>query len=157
MRQKIKERILRQQKLSQNFVDLILSQKYMDQAEFKKLFFAYMCSKFSLETEEVTTDNFYEICQISAEKVAKMPHGELDAAESASKCGGATTAMNKKILFLLAVNREYQIQLDADDSIRIDTFLDLTDCVYQKLIEKRRQQDETESSEDCYVEKYAGN
>lgn len=60
------------------------------------LFLQYMCAKFLLEPEEITTDNFYEICQISAEKAAKRPHGELDAAEAASKCGGATTAMNKK-------------------------------------------------------------
>ena len=90
-----------------------------------------MCAKFLLEPEEITTDNFYEICQISAEKAAKRPHGELDAAEAASKCGGATTAMNKKILFLLAVNREYGI------SVRIDTFTQLCDCIYQKLEEKQ--------------------
>ena len=95
-----------------------------------------MCQIFA-EPEEITTDNFYEICQISAEKAAKRPHGELDAAEAASKCGGATTAMNKKILFLLAVNREYGINVTAEDSVRIDTFTQLCDCIYQKLEEKQ--------------------
>lgn len=133
MRQEIKKRILKEQSESQYLAAKIRSNNHWTEEEFKSLFFSYMCFKLSLKPEEVTTDNFYEICQISAEKIAKLPHGKLDAAENASKCGGATTAMNKKILFLLAVNREYQIKLDADDSIQIDTFTDLTNCVYKKL------------------------
>ena len=110
MRKAIKEKILQQKKGSQFYVKMICEgQSSLSREVFGRLFLQYMCAKFLLEPEEITTDNFYEICQISAEKAAKRPHGELDAAEAASKCGGATTAMNKKILFLLAVNREYGI------------------------------------------------
>lgn len=44
---------------------------------------------------------------------------------------------NKKILFLLAVNREYGINVTAEDSVQIDTFTQLCDCIYQKLEEKQ--------------------
>ena len=110
MRKAIKEKILQQKKGSQFYVKMICEgQSSLSREVFGRLFLQYMCAKFLLEPEEITTDNFYEICQISAEKAAKRPHGELDAAEAASKCGGATTAMNKKILILMAVNREYGI------------------------------------------------
>lgn len=136
MRKGIKEKILRQKRDSDQYRKSILNSKNLNQKDFSRLFFYYMCAKFSLEPEEITTDNFYEICQISAEKIAKMPHGELDAAENASKCGGATTAMNKKILFLLAVNREFGIRLSADDSVSINTYKELCECVYGKIKEK---------------------
>ncbi len=136
MRKAIKDKILQQKKDSQLYVKMIREgRKSLSRETFGKLFLQYMCAKFLLEPEEITTDNFYEICQISAEKAAKRPHGELDAAESASKCGGATTAMNKKILFLLAVNREYGIKVTAEDSVQIDTFTQLCDCVYKKISE----------------------
>lgn len=138
MRKAIKEKILQQKKGSQFYVKMICEgQSSLSREVFGRLFLQYMCAKFLLEPEEITTDNFYEICQISAEKAAKRPHGELDAAEAASKCGGATTAMNKKILFLLAVNREYGINVTVEDSVRIDTFTQLCDCIYQKLEEKQ--------------------
>ncbi|WP_288775820.1 hypothetical protein [uncultured Eubacterium sp.] len=138
MRKAIKEKILQQKKDSQFYVKMICEgQSSLSREVFGSLFLQYMCAKFLLEPEEITTDNFYEICQISAEKAAKRPHGELDAAEAASKCGGATTAMNKKILFLLAVNREYGINVTAEDSVQIDTFTQLCDCIYQKLEEQQ--------------------
>lgn len=40
-----------------------------------------------LEPEELVTDDFYEICQLSADKAAHLPKGMLDASALASKCG----------------------------------------------------------------------
>lgn len=135
-RKEVKEKILKQKKDSQAYVQMILeSRQNLSREAFGKLFFKYMCAKFLLEPDEITTDNFFEICQISAEKASKLPHGSIDAAEAASKCGGATTAMNKKILFLLAVNREYGITLTAEDSVQIDTFTQLCDVVYKKVMQ----------------------
>ena len=86
-----------------------------------------------LQPQEVVTDNFYEICQLSADKASHLPKGMLDAAELASKCGGATTAMNKKVLFFLAVNRELQVEINAEESVAVDTFTQLKQLVYSKL------------------------
>ncbi len=139
IRKEVKENILKQKKDSHIYLQMIKEKgQNLTREAFGELFLRYMCAKFLLEPEEITTDNFYEICQISAEKASKLPHGSIDAAESASKCGGATTAMNKKILFLLAVNREYGITLTADDSVQIDTFTQLCDAVYQKIMDTNK-------------------
>lgn len=139
IRREVKENILKQKKDSHIYLQMIKENgQNLTREAFGELFLRYMCAKFLLEPEEITTDNFYEICQISAEKASKLPHGSIDAAEAASKCGGATTAMNKKILFLLAVNREYGITLTADDSVQIDTFTQLCDAVYQKIMDTNK-------------------
>ena len=138
IRKEVKENILKQKKDSHIYLQMIKEKgQNLTREAFGELFLRYMCAKFLLELEEITTDNFYEICQISAEKASKLPRGSIDAAEAASKCGGATTAMNKKILFLLAVNREYGITLTADDSVQIDTFTQLCDAVYQKIMDTK--------------------
>ena len=124
---------MRLKESASQYADSILKQRGLDFDTFSELFTLYLCNKFMLTPEELTTDNFYEICQLSAEKASNLPKGLLDASELASKCGGATTAMNKKVLFLLAVNREYGIVINADESVRIETFTELKRLVYDKL------------------------
>lgn len=133
MRKDIKETIMKNKKSALHHADFILKHPDLSFDEFSRRFTLYMCDKFMLTEKELVTDNFYEICQLSAEKAAHLPKGMLDASELASKCGGATTAMNKKVLFLLAVNREFQIEITAEESISIDTFTDLKELVYKKL------------------------
>ena len=101
--------------------------------EFDSIFTQYLCFKFMLDPEELVTDNFYEICQLSAEKSSSLPKGMLDAAELASKCGGATTAMNKKVLFLLSVNETFDIRITAEESVKIETFTQLKELIYSKV------------------------
>ncbi|MBP2656027.1 MAG: hypothetical protein H6Q73_3596 [Firmicutes bacterium] len=136
MRQNIKNRIIGGKKKAAWFVDYVFAKKKLSLKEFQEIFHAYMCSKFLLESSEIKTDNFYEICQISVEKVSKLPKGALDAAEAASKCGGATSAMNKKVLFILAVNQEFKIAITAEESVQIESFNQLTELVYEKLYVK---------------------
>ncbi len=133
MRKDIKEQILQKKKSASQYADFILKKQDLTREEFGIAFTSYLCDKFMLEPSDITTDNFYEICQISADKAASLPKGALDASELASKCGGATTAMNKKVLFMLAVKREYGIEISAEESVRIDTFTELKSLVYEKV------------------------
>lgn len=133
MRKDIKETIMRLKESASEYADSILKKDGISYDEFSELFTNYLCSKFMLTPEEIVTDDFYEICKLSAEKASSLPKGLLDASELASKCGGATTAMNKKVLFLLAVNREYGIVINADESVQIETFTELKQLVYNKL------------------------
>lgn len=136
MRKDIKEQILKNKKSAQQRADFLLNHPNLDWDTFSGEFTMYLCEKFMLVPEEITTDHFYEICQLSADKAANLPKGLLDASELASKCGGATTAMNKKILFLLAVNREFQIDIQAEESVQIETLTQLKQLVYTKMRDK---------------------
>ena len=133
MRKDIKNKILQLKESAQECADSILEQPDLSYEAFDRLFTRYLYNKFMLQPQEVVTDNFYEICQLSADKASHLPKGMLDAAELASKCGGATTAMNKKVLFFLAVNRELQVEINAEESVAVDTFTQLKQLVYSKL------------------------
>ena len=133
MRKDIKNQILQLKESAQQCADSILNQDPLTYEYFEEQFTRYLCNKFMLKPQELVTDNFYEICQLSADKAAHLPKGMLDAAELASKCGGATTAMNKKVLFFLAVNRELHVEISAEESVQVDTFTQLKQLVYAKL------------------------
>jgi len=139
MRKAIKETILSRKKSAAACAGFLLHQEGLDYSKFDSVFTSYLCDKFMLEREELTTDDFYTLCQMSAEKASHLPPGLLDASELASKCGGATTAMNKKVLFLLAVNRDLGIKITAEEGVRVDTFTQLKQLVYNKLIAKRNE------------------
>ena len=117
------------------YVDLILKHTDLSYEQFEDYFTEYLCDKFVLEKNEINTDDFYKICAYSVEKIAGLPASQRDAALTASRC--ATTAMNKKVLFLLSVNREYSIQITPEESMKIDTFTQLKKLVYEKVILNR--------------------
>ena len=133
----IKERILKGKQESGRYARQILDAAQITYEEFHRLFMLYMCDKFLLSPSEITTDNFYRICELSAKKNAKLSHGEADPAELASKCGGATTAMNKKVLFVMALKREFNISFEPEESAAIDTFTQLSLKVYEKIQKKQ--------------------
>ena len=142
MRKDIKNQILKLKHSAQQCADAILAQDSLTYEFFDLKFTEYMCDKFMLSKDELVTDDFYEICQLSADKAAQLPKGMLDASELASKCGGATTAMNKKVLFFLAVNRDYGMGIQAEESVVVETFTQLKQLVYTKLIQSDGRENE---------------
>lgn len=132
MRKALKEELLRAKGQAAAFAAALSGGGVMDRAQFSALFRAYLCAKFMLEPDEIQTDDFYAICQLSAEKAARFPKGALDAAELASKCGGATTAMNKKVLFLMALKRELNIDISPEEGAAVDRLSQLVALVYEK-------------------------
>lgn len=132
MRKALKEKLLQAKGQAAGFAAALSGSKAMDRETFDGLFRAYLCAKFMLEAGEIQTYDFYAICQLSAEKAARFPPGALDAAELASKCGGATTAMNKKVLFLMALKRELGIEISPEEGASVDRLSQLMDLVYKK-------------------------
>lgn len=132
MRKALKEELLRAKGQVADFAAALSGGGPMDRTQFDRLFRAYLCAKFMLEPEEIQTDDFYAICRLSAEKAARFPKGALDAAELASKCGGATTAMNKKVLFLMALKRELGIDISPEEGAAVDRLSQLMELVYEK-------------------------
>ena len=141
MRKEIKNKILKGKNCSEECVTYIKTNKNLSKDDFAKVFTNYLCYKFFLEPQEIKTDDFYEICQFSVDKTSKLPPGTIDASEAASKCGGATTAMNKKILFLLAIRRELDVHFSGHEGASIDTLSQLIDLIYKKLMNNNQMRD----------------
>ena len=136
-RVEIKNQILNKKERSGFCAKYIQDHPEMTKTEFDQVFTEYFCAKLLLEACDVRTDDFYELCQISVRKTAKLREEAEDEALIASKCGGATTAMSKKILFLLAVNEAFHCQITPEQSMETDTFTKLKATVYEALSKGR--------------------
>ena len=134
----IKNQILNRKERARFCTKYIQDQPEIKKEEFDQVFTEYFCAKLLLEICDINTDDFYELCQISVKKNGKLREEAVDEALIASKCGGATTAMSKKVLFLLAVNEEFQCQITSEQSIEIDTFTKLKETVYEALMKGRK-------------------
>ncbi len=130
MRKALKNELLRAKEQSQTLAAALTGGGARERARFDELFRDYLCAKFMLRPEEIQTDDFYAICQLSVEKASQLPKGALDAAEFASKCGGATTAMNKKVLFLMAMKQELNIDITPEEGAAVDRLSQLVDLAY---------------------------
>ena len=106
---------------------------YRNLDEFSKLFREYLKGKFILENADLACDDFYQICQRSVERASRYPPGVIDASEFASRCGGATTAANKKVFFMLALRQELRIPLTDEEAVAVDTLSGLISLCYRKL------------------------
>jgi hypothetical protein len=137
MRKEIKDKILNSKIRTEEYILKIMDSKSsITYNEFFEMFKKYIASKLFLEIEEIVVDNFYEICQLSVDKVVNLPPGTIDASALASKCGGATDAMNKKILFIIAVKRELGIDITPEESVQLDTLQQIAMLVYRKVKEE---------------------
>ena len=132
-RQQIKAALLARKEQSAACARQICERTYRGQEEFSLLFRRYLCGKFMLEPEDLDTDDFYRICQYSVEKASHYPPGSIDAAEFASKCGGATTATNKQVLFIMALRRELHVPITVEEAVSVDLLSQLIAICYQKL------------------------
>lgn len=132
MRVDIKNKILKNKTHAKACLETLSSTPNIRKNEFGKIFTEYLCFKFLLVPAEINTDDFYEICQLSVEKASSLPPGLIDSSEFASKCGGATSAMNKKILFILTLKKEFSIEISPQESVNITTLSQLIECVYSK-------------------------
>lgn len=140
MRKDIKEKILKEKKDSLKYVQYIRNNKNMDKNQFSEIFVEYLYNKLFILKSEVNTNNIYEICKYSVDKISKLPKNIRDSSEYASKCGGATTAINKKALLLIAIRREFEIDFDGMVAANIETVEELVNLVYSKLRESTKYQ-----------------
>lgn len=132
-RRQITAGILAQKNRAAQWAEKMKGHQYSSPEEFACLFTNYLCAKFMLAPEELDTDDFYRICQYSVERASQFPPGFIDAAEFASKCGGATSATNKKVLFIMALHREIGIPLEVEEVVPVNLLSQLIHLCYRKL------------------------
>lgn len=135
-RSAIKREILSHKGTAAEYAQKIVAHGYKNHDGFSELFRCYLKGKFILEDADLVSDDFYQICQRSVERATQFPPGAIDASEFASRCGGATTATNKKIFFMMALRQELGVPLTDEEAVATDTLSGLISLCYRKLEEK---------------------
>ncbi len=96
-------------------------------AQMEPLLRQYLCCKYFLRPEELTTDNLIALGEKSTAKVAGLQRSGLDFPEKSAGCTTASSGVIKKTLLALALGRILGLTLDPDEAAEADTIGDLAD------------------------------
>ena len=100
---------------------------------------AYILSKYLLtEADLPDGEQFSDVVQASLAKSMKMSRTLVAQFDRAESCDGTTSAMAKKILLIMAIQRELGITLDETACARIGTLSDFTRLIFDTMCQADR-------------------
>ena len=120
--------------------ELLSEHKVLYEKEVYKYLKSFICNRFGLEESSCETDDILELAELSiAKREQLIDEGKLSEDEAPNLCSGASTALSKKILFLITLEKNLNIEFLPEDIPYIRTIKDI--CQYilgrqQQLIKK---------------------
>lgn len=111
---------------------LLAGKTVLDKEEVYKHLKSYICSRFKLEEATCATDDILELAEISLEKRDEL--SDSDSEEGAPDlCSGASSALSKKILLLLSIEKKLHIEFLPEEIPNIRTVKDLCEQIMVKM------------------------
>ena len=89
---------------------------------------SYVLMKFLLGENEESTE-LDELAVKSIRRAMELSGGDLSKSDVSQGCAGATSAVTKKVLLLLAIQKELNIKFDPSESADIETLRQLSEKI----------------------------
>ena len=94
----------------------------------------FILAKFLLEEEETNENELFDdIVEKSLSHSMKIDPSLVEEFDTAKSCSGVTSAMAKKVLLFMAIERELDIKLPALETARVKTLGDISQMVYNVM------------------------
>ena len=132
-RRAIRERILNSRKQAERAAAELHAAEHISKDILHECLMDYVLSKFSLSRDQCNTESFNEITELSIEKSLEISKELLQDFEAAKSCDGVTTAIAKKTLLFLAIERDFEVELSAIATARIVNMGDFTEVVWSAM------------------------
>lgn len=129
----IKKVILSSKKAAAEDMAAIHSQSPLTKSFFSEKLRGFVLHKFMLKEEDLASDDFNSITELSLSKSMKISPELVKEFDLAKSCDGVSSAMAKKVLLFMAIQRELGIQLPAMASARITTIHDLAELAWNEM------------------------
>ena len=92
----------------------------------------YIRSKYLLTPADMDHDNLEELGRRSLARVAALG-GNVPGMDVSPHCGSASSATHKKVLLLLALRRDLEIDIPAAQGAHCETVMQLAQCISGRL------------------------
>ena len=103
--------------------------------DFARHLLAFILDKFLLLPEDIPEGRmFTRIAETSLAKSAGISRELVREFDQAKSCSGTSSVMAKKVLLFLKLQREFGIELPAEDSARVGTIDDLIELVWRTVL-----------------------
>ena len=128
--EQIRQLLLQAQSAAARQLDLIREQQPLTRAFLGEHLRQYVLDKYMLTPEDTATDDFNELTQLSLARSMKVSSSLVREYDIARSCTGTSSAMAKKVLLFLSIQKALDIELPAIESAAIVTLDDLADLAW---------------------------
>lgn len=129
----IKNHLISHREHAQHQIDYIKAHRHMKEDELHTYFYDYVLYKYNLFGEVADVYVLDDLAELSVAKAIKLSKEQAIAYDNKASCDGATSAMNKKVLLLMAIQKELNIKFPLDEVVQIKDTKKLTSVVYRQL------------------------
>ena len=130
---KIKNSLISHREHAREQIDYIRAHPDLNAEELHSHIYDYVLYKYNLfgEVDDVYVLN--DLAELSVAKALKLSREQSIAFDNKATCDGATSAMNKKVLLLMAIQKELEIQFPLGEVVGIKNTHLLADAVCRQL------------------------
>ena len=129
----IKNHLISHREHAQHQIDYIKAHRHMEEDELHTYIYDYVLYKYNLFGEVSDVYVLDDLAELSVAKAIKLSKEQAIAYDNKASCDGATSAMNKKVLLLMAIQKELNIKFPLDEVVQIKDTKKLTSVVYRLL------------------------
>ena len=129
----IKNHLISHREHAQHQIDYIKAHRHMEEDELHTYIYDYVLYKYNLFGELADVYVLDDLAELSVAKAIKLSKEQAIAYDNKASCDGATSAMNKKVLLLMAIQKELNIKFPLDEVVQIKDTKKLTSVVYRQL------------------------
>ena len=129
----IKNHLISHREHAQHQIDYIKAHRHMEEDELHTYIYDYVLYKYNLFGEVADVYVLDDLAELSVAKAIKLSKEQGIAYDNKASCDGATSAMNKKVLLLMAIQKELNIKFPLDEVVQIKDTKKLTSVVYRQL------------------------
>ena len=129
----IKNHLISHREHAQHQIDYIKAHRHMKEDEIHTNIYDYVLYKYNLFGEVADVYVLDDLAELSVAKAIKLSKEQAIAYDNKASCDGATSAMNKKVLLLMAIQKELNIKFPLDEVVQIKDTKKLTSVVYRQL------------------------
>ena len=129
----IKNHLISHREHAQHQIDYIKAHRHMEEDELHTYIYDYVLYKYNLFGEVADVYVLDDLAELSVAKAIKLSKEQAIAYDNKASCDGATSAMNKKVLLLMAIQKELNIKFPLDEVVQIKDTKKLTSVIYRQL------------------------
>lgn len=131
--EQIRQLLLRAQQDAARQMEQIRSLSPLTRSLLHKHLVQYVLDKYMLTPEDCTTNDFNALTDLSLAKSMQVSSSLVREYDIARSCTGTSSAMAKRVLLFLSIQKALGIELPAVESAAITTLDHLTDLVWNTL------------------------
>ena len=144
-RAQIRSLLLRSRREADGHMEAIRTQVPLTKDFFCSHLRQYVLAKYLLTEEEAAlTGSFDGLVELSLSKSMQISPELVAQFDTARSCDGTTSAMAKKVLLFMAIQRALEVELPAQASARVKTLDDLAALAWDTLVQAPGWQDRLE-------------